>query len=106
MQLRDRPAVSNAAARTEALRTQLFDGFASQHNETALMGCSVFIGALVASQVSPAQIEALMATGLFSPVGLVIAAVWSIPLLSLVAINPMVTVTIVASKMETAKCPR
>ncbi|UTW12420.1 hypothetical protein [Marinobacterium rhizophilum] len=94
LQQRDLP--SCPAGLAEAFRSQLFDGFSSQYNEIGLMGSSVFIGVLVASRISPEQIDAVLATGIFSPVGLVIAAAWSIPVLGLLGVNPMVTVTIVA----------
>lgn len=81
----------------QGLRGLWFEGFAGQGNEICLMGCSVFIGVLVARQVDPGMVVALIEAGTLAPAVLVSLCVWSIPLLSLLGVNPMVTVTILAS---------
>ncbi len=56
------------------LRSHMLDGFPGQYNEICLISTSVLIGALLASQISPQQIDSLIATGYFSPAGLVVVA--------------------------------
>lgn len=73
------------------------EGFPGQGNEICLMGSSVFIGVLVAAQIDPGMITALIDEGALPPAILVSLCVWSIPLLGLLGVNPMVSVTILAS---------
>jgi hypothetical protein len=74
-----------------------FEGFPGQGNEIALMGNSVFLGVLVARQIDPGAILALIDAGALPPAILVSLCAWSIPLLGLLGVNPTVTVTILAS---------
>ncbi|UTW12594.1 hypothetical protein [Marinobacterium rhizophilum] len=73
------------------------EGFPGQGNEIALMGSSVFLGVLVARQIDPGAILALIDAGGLAPAILVSLCAWSIPLLGLLGVNPTVSVTILAS---------